>query len=97
MDSPLDQPHALDGLIVGANASHAQPPHTEAQSTLVKIETLIRVDRIKHLQWSFVNSTVEPKDKCYLLCLRHIGHVALAGEGGVDVVNVVLGVLLVPL
>ena len=55
IDSPLDQPHALDGLVVGADASHAQPPHPEAQPTLVKIETLVRVDRIEHLQLSFVN------------------------------------------
>ena len=98
-DSPLDQPHALDGLVVGADASHAQPPHPEAQPTLVEVEALVRVDRIEHLKLSFVNFTLELKIKfkAYLLSLRHVGHVALAGEGGVDVVNVVLGVLLIPL
>ncbi len=47
--SPLDQPHALYGLVVGSDAAHAQPPHPEAQTTLIEIEALVRVDWIKHL------------------------------------------------
>ena len=63
-DSPLDQPHALYGLVVRADASHAQPPHPEAQPTLVEVETLVRVDRIEHLKLSYVNFTLELKIKC---------------------------------
>ena len=96
--SPLDQPHALDGLVAWSNAAHAQPPHPEAQATLIEVEALVRVDWIKHLELEIVtNHCKQMKCITRLLGLGHVGDVALAGEGGVYVVNVVPGVLLVPL
>ena len=96
--SPLDQPHALYGLVAGSDAAHAQPSHPEAQATLIEVEALVRVDWIKHLELEIVtNHCKQMNCMTRLLGLGHVGDVALAGEGGVYVVNVVPGVLLVPL
>ena len=51
-NSPLHQSHAINGLVVGSNAAHAKSSHPKAQSTLIEIEALVRVDRIEYLQLS---------------------------------------------